>query len=62
MEIIAFSSTPSPFPPARMSKIPLSVLIQAALDIRRNKAKEEDEKGVMEGVGTRRRREGAGGR
>jgi len=59
---IAFSSKPSPFPPVPMSRIPLTVLKQAALDIRRNKPKDAAGKGVMqEGVGTR-RQSAAGGR
>ena len=41
MEIISFSKKPSPFPPVPLSKIPVAVLKQAALDVRKNKPKQE---------------------
>lgn len=41
MNIISFSDKQTPFPPVPMSKIPLEVLKQAALDIRKNKQQEK---------------------
>lgn len=41
MNIISFSTTPSPFPPIPMSKISAELAKQAAMDVRKNKAKEK---------------------